>query len=71
MRIKEILSSHRSDFTAMMECEHCESTQKLTTGYNDAYYHDRVIPSMTCNACKKNRAGEIAKGLPASEHIGP
>ena len=55
----------------MMECEHCESTQKLTTGYDDAYYHGRVIPAMACNACKKNRAGETVKSLPASEHARP
>lgn len=59
MKIKEILNHHRNDFTATMECEHCGHVQKLTTGYNDAYYHDRVIPAMTCGGCGKNRAGEV------------
>lgn len=59
MKIQKVLSHYGNDFTATMECEHCESTQKLSTGYNDDYYHDRVIPAMTCKACGKNRAGEV------------
>lgn len=58
MRIKQITWQHRNDFDALMECEHCESTQELKSGYNDVYYHQKVIPSITCTSCKKNRAGE-------------
>ena len=59
MKIREILSEHRSDFTATMECEHCGATQKLTSGYHDNFYHSRVIPAMTCSACGRNREGVI------------
>lgn len=59
MKIKEYTDSHRNDFCAIMECEHCGSTQKLTTGYDDNYYHEHVIPAMTCKSCGKNRSGEI------------
>jgi C4-type Zn-finger protein len=60
MKILEVLSTHRNDFTARMECEHCGSKQKLSTGYNDANYHERVIPGLRCETCGKNRAGEVA-----------
>ena len=58
MQIKGLLNQHRSDFTATMACEHCGHESKVTTGYNDAFYHDRVIPAMYCGACGKNRAGQ-------------
>ena len=58
MFIEKILSQHRNDFTATLKCEHCESTQKLTTGYHDAFYHEKVIPAIACHACGKKRDGE-------------
>ena len=57
MKIFEITSSNRNDFCADMECEHCGSKQKLTTGYNDSYYHEKVIPSIVCLVCKQDRKG--------------
>jgi transcription elongation factor Elf1 len=57
MKIKEILSEHANDFTAIMECEHCGHESKNTTGYHDTFYHTRVIPNMHCGACGKNRSG--------------
>lgn len=59
MQIKKITSQHRNDFSADMECEHCGHVDKLTTGYNDAFYHERVIPAMHCTECGKNRAGDL------------
>ena len=59
MKIKTILNQHRNDFTALMECEHCKRTEKLTTGYHDDYYHNRVIPAMYCSFCIRNRAGDF------------
>jgi transcription elongation factor Elf1 len=59
MRIQKELSCHRNDFTAVMECEHCGHEQKLTSGYHDSFYHNHVIPAMTCGGCGKNRSGEV------------
>lgn len=59
MKIQKMMSTAGNDFTAIMECEHCGATQELKTGYNDGYYHSRVIPAMTCKACGKNRSGVV------------
>ena len=59
MKIKEMLSSNRNDYTADMECEHCGHVQKDRYGYNDANYHNNVIPTQHCQGCGKNRAGEL------------
>ncbi|WP_369065280.1 hypothetical protein [Burkholderia gladioli] len=58
MFIKAILSQHRNDFTATLECEHCGSTQRLGSGYHDAFYHKKVIPAIACHSCGKKRNGE-------------
>jgi len=55
MKIKEIISQHRRDFTAIYECEHCGHT--ITGGgYDDANFHQNVIPKMTCTKCGKGKA---------------
>lgn len=59
MKIKEITFEMGNDFAAIMECEHCRSTQKITTGYHDNFYHTHVIPKMACKACGKIRSGEV------------
>ena len=59
MKIKAILSSHRNDYTADMECEHCGHVQRDNWGYNDANYHENVIPHMHCGACGKRRDGAL------------
>lgn len=53
MFIKEKTKQHRRDFEAIMECEHCGNTQDLKSGYDDAYYHNSVIPKMECIKCGK------------------
>lgn len=63
MKIKEIIAQIRNDFSAILECEHCKSTQTLTTGYDDNYYHTQVIPAITCKFCGKNREGKFDKAL--------
>lgn len=55
MRIKEITSQHRRDFTAIFECEHCGFTEKKS-GYDDRNFHDNVIPSFVCPSCGKSAA---------------
>jgi transcription elongation factor Elf1 len=53
MKIKKIISQHRRDFEAIMVCEHCGNEHKLTSGYDDEYYHKEVVPNMKCEICGK------------------
>jgi transcription elongation factor Elf1 len=53
MKIKKITSQNRRDFEAILECEHCNSIQKLEGGYDDSYYHNNVIPNIKCENCGK------------------
>lgn len=55
MKIKEIISQHRRDFRAIYVCEHC-GYEKEGSGYDDAFFHNTVIPGMKCKEC-----GQIAK----------
>lgn len=57
MKIKKIVSQHRRDFTAIYECEHCGS-EETGTGYDDAYFHNRVIPAKKCNDCGMTASDE-------------
>jgi ribosomal protein L37AE/L43A len=50
MKIKQIVSQHRRDFTAIYECEHCGHEQK-GGGYDDSNFHENVIPTMICKSC--------------------
>ena len=52
MKIKEIIDRHRIDFYAIYECEHCGNEHK-GDGYDDANFHQNVIPKMKCPECKK------------------
>ena len=52
MRIKKITSQSRRDFYAIYECEHCGNTQE-GSGYDDSYFHVKVIPSLVCKKCGK------------------
>lgn len=61
MKIQKITFEHRNDFYAILECEHCQATQELKTGYNDGYYHNSVLPAIKCRACRKDRAGQTAE----------
>lgn len=60
MKIQKITFEHRNDFYAILECEHCQATQELKTGYNDGYYHNHVLPAIKCKACGKGRFGDAA-----------
>ena len=52
MTIQKKLGQSRRDFTAIYECEHCGETRK-GGGYDDAYFHQEVIPNMECEKCGK------------------
>ena len=57
MRIKKIISQHRRDYTAVMICEHCNHEQK-DSGYDDANYHQNVIPKIKCDVCGKTASDD-------------
>ena len=50
MKIKKIYSQNRRDFWAIYECEHC-GHEEDTSGYDDANFHENVIPAMECKNC--------------------
>ena len=50
MKIKEITSQSRRDFVAIFVCENC-GHEKRMGGYDDAYFHQQVIPEMECLEC--------------------
>jgi predicted RNA-binding Zn-ribbon protein involved in translation (DUF1610 family) len=54
MKIKEMLWQSRRDFPAIYECEGCGHTEK-SSGYDDANFHDNVIPDFKCEKCGKSR----------------
>tara|TARA_R110000850_G_C9996151_1_gene468159 strand:+ start:5214 stop:5414 length:201 start_codon:yes stop_codon:yes gene_type:complete len=58
MKIKKILTQNRRDFTATLICEHCEHEENLSGGYDDVFYHRKVIPSFACGKCGKKRADD-------------
>jgi adenylylsulfate kinase-like enzyme len=68
MRIKEILSQSRRDFRALYECEHCGKLEG-GTGYDDEYFHRKVIPEMECKGCGK-KADENYRPLAPLHHDG-
>jgi len=57
MRIKSIKSQHRRDFWAVYECQHCGHNQE-DYGYDDAYFHNDVIPNLKCWKCGKKAGGD-------------
>ena len=57
MKIQKILSQHRRDFDAIFECEHCGFTCEQT-GYDDTYFHAKVIPVMKCKKCGKTASDD-------------
>ncbi len=67
MKIKTILSQHRRDFTALLECEHCNYEQTLEGGYDDSFYHSYVIPNTLCKSCGK-KASENYRPLTTKYH---
>lgn len=57
MKIKTITSQSRRDFYAIYECEHCGHT-KNGSGYDDANFHENVIPNFICPKCGKKAPNE-------------
>lgn len=61
MFIKEIKSRYGNDIFGTLACEFCEKECKMSNGYDDDFYHNKVIPSMKYPSCGKDRI-EILKG---------
>lgn len=60
MRIIGITAALGRDLYGTLLCEHCEATAKLSGGYDDAHWHNNVLPAFHCKKCGKNRAGELS-----------
>lgn len=56
MRIKTKIAQHRRDFTAIYACEHC-GHEVEGRGYDDANFHQNVIPNAPCPACGRTSTG--------------
>lgn len=54
MKIKQINSRNRRDFYADYECENCGHIEMNMSGYDDAHFHNSVIPNMICPSCGKS-----------------
>ena len=52
MRITKLFNRIRRDFEAIYECEHCQFTT-AGYGYDDANFHQHIIPNRVCPKCKK------------------
>jgi len=50
VKLIEIKSQIRRDFTGVYECEGC-GHKKTGHGYDDRYFHHAVIPAMKCEKC--------------------
>lgn len=69
MHLKQKLSQHRRDFRAIYECAHCGDTVE-GTGYDDANFHENVIPTMVCKSCGKIGGGVSTRAdVPAWAHL--
>ena len=71
MKIKRIISQNRRDFRAVYECEHCDH-QYEGTGYDDAHFHQTVIPSKVCPVCDKTSGDDyrpLATKYPAGQVV--
>jgi hypothetical protein len=71
MRIVEILSRHRNDFSFICGCEHCGHQYRRGDGYADAYYCLRVVPGQHCPECGLNTYGEPRTAIGDRSPTGP
>lgn len=69
MKIQKIVNQIGRDFYALMECEHCCRVQEMNHGYDDAFFHDKVIPAMKCKACGLDRAGNVVEAVGENPHV--
>lgn len=67
MKIKQITSQHRRDFTAIYECQHCGDEERAS-GYDDANFHQNVIPNMECGKCGQ-KGGEVTSAATVPAYV--
>jgi hypothetical protein len=58
MRLLQITSQHRRDFTGDYKCEFCEHVEEKVSGYDDSYFHNNVTPGIECKKCQKSTLSE-------------
>ncbi len=63
MHIKAILSQHRRDFRARFKCENC-GYECTDVGYDDAHYHNIVLPEIECPNCLKKAPDDYVSRKP-------
>lgn len=63
MRIHRMISMSRRDFQAIYICEHCNRTV-TKSGYDDANFHENVIPAMVCEGCGKTATEDYEPNTP-------
>ena len=51
MKITKMYDQSRRDFSFDAECEHCGHEVKRQGGYDDANFHNFVMPKMICPEC--------------------
>ena len=69
MHIERKIRQHRRDFTAIYTCAHC-GHKREGSGYDDAYFHETVIPGMVCGECGETGGGpSSAPSVPAHLHL--
>ncbi len=70
MKLHVITWQHRSDFEAILHCEHCGEFQSMGYGYDDDRFHEKVIPTIKCVACGKRSNEIIPSGIsdPGFQH---
>ena len=61
MKIREVKSTYGTDFYATYICEHCDHITDKLPGYDDANFHENVIPKRHCQKCEKRRDGTLKK----------
>lgn len=58
MKLIEITSQYRRDFTGTYECEYCGNIRTDIKGYDDSFFHHKVTPGMPCVKCGKSTLSE-------------
>ena len=68
MQIKTKLQQSRRDFNAIYACEHC-GHENTSYGYDDANFHQNVIPNMKCPSCGQSSNGVASSAASVPAHL--